>query len=115
MIILKDKNTPPPTAILRWVADIAAPSHRERDDSYHGEIVELGARWRVVLCKYRIQWILQRRSKNPPHPGYWRGQSYFTSRDALLEACARRELLSDPQATAVLEAPPEWARYYRKK
>ena len=107
MIILKDKNTPPPTAILRWVADIAAPSHRERDDSYHGEIVELGARWRVVLCKYRIQWILQRRSKNPPHPGYWRGQSYFTSRDALLEACASRELLSDDEALAALEELPD--------
>ena len=114
MIILKDKNTPPPTAIFRWVADIAAPSHKERDDSYNGEIVELGARWRVVLCKYRIQWILQRRSKNPPHPGYWRGQSYFTSRDPLIEACARRELLSDPKARGVLEALPEQISGYRK-
>ena len=114
MIIPKDKNTAPPSAILRWATDIAAPSHRERDDFYQGEIIELSARWRVVLCKNRLQWILQRRSKNPPHRGYWRGQSCCTSRDALLEVCARRGLLSDPKTRGMLEALPEGARDYRK-
>ena len=114
MIILEDKNTPPPSTILRWVADMAAPSHRERDDFYQGEIIELSARWRIVLCKHRIQWILQRRSKNPPHPGYWRGQSYFTSRDPLIEACARRELLFDDRARAALEALPSIMSQYQK-
>ena len=114
MIILEDKNTPPPSTILRWVADMAAPSHRERDDFYQGEIIELSARWRVVLCKNRLQWILQRRSKNSPHRGYWHDQSYFTRRDALIEACARRGLISDPKAMVVLDALPEGARDYRK-
>ena len=110
-----DVLAPPRLAQNIGAGYLSTPSHRERDDTYHGEIVKLGSRWRVVICKHRIQWILQRRSKNPPHRGYWRGHSYFTSRDALLEACARRGLLSDAKARGVLEVLPEQAREFPLK
>ena len=108
------KIAPPPRGVKHSVASPGNDTRRETSDFYSQVIAFLAPRWRVVTCRNDIQWILQKRTAEPMHEGIWRGQSYYTSRDALLEACASRELLSDPQAAAVLEALPEWARYYRK-
>ena len=80
------------------------PSHRERDDNYAKVIAQLGPRWRAILCKDGIQWILQKRSVAPPHTGTWSGKSYATTRDGLMAACSGHGLLSEPSARQVLEA-----------
>ena len=82
------------------------PSHRERDDNYQRVIVELAPRCRIIVCKDGIQWILQKRSAEPSHSGEWRGDSYVTDRDALIELSVKRGLLSDPSKLAILEALP---------
>ena len=57
------------------------PSHRERDDNYHGVIVQLDPRWRIIECRDAFQWIIQKRSAEPLNPGYWLGASYLTDRN----------------------------------
>jgi len=37
-------------------------SHRERDDAYIGTIVQFRPRWRLILCKNQIQWIIQKKA-----------------------------------------------------
>jgi hypothetical protein len=83
------------------------PSHRERDDSYRAVVAELGARWRVIVCKHGAQWILQHRTASPLHRGIWRGRTYVTTKDGLIRACARVGCLSDTSVAAVLSELPD--------
>jgi hypothetical protein len=93
-------------------AHASTPSRRERDETYWGVIVALSDRWRVILCKDGIQWILQKRSVPSPNTGTWAGKSYSTSRSRLIAACSSRELLSEAFARQVLEALPSNVRDY---
>ena len=90
----------------------APPSHRERDDHYKGVVAQLAPRWRVIVCKDGIQWILQR--KEASHGGPWRGVSYDTNRDGLLRACGSLEMASS-SASEALEALPDYASQLAKK
>ena len=83
------------------------PSHRESDDNYHNVILQLAPRWRVIVCKDYLQWIIQKRTAEPLHRGVWRSQSYVTSRNSLIRLCASLELLSDDTVCATLDALPE--------
>jgi hypothetical protein len=88
-------------------------SHRERDDAYTGTIVQFSPRWRLILCKDQVQWILQK--KESSHQGFWRSKHYLTCKDSVLEASGRLGLLSDAKAEAVLNALPTRTGNYRKK
>ena len=88
-------------------------SHRERDDGYIGTIVQFSPRWRLVLCKDKIQWIIQK--KESSHRGFWRSKQYLTRKDSVLKASGSLGLLSDPKVKAVLYALPMRARDYHKK
>ena len=101
--------TPPKTARL----STSHISHRERDDAYLGTIVQFSPRWRLVLCKDQIQWIIQK--KESSHRGFWRGKQYLTCKDSVLKASVRLALLSDPKVEAVLKALPHYARQTNKK
>ena len=105
------KNTPPSND-LRGVAVTAPPSHRERDDAYRNVVAQLAPRWRVIVCKDGMQWILQR--KESSHGGPWRGVSYHTNRDGLLRACGSLKALSSG-ALEALAALPEFISEYHKK
>ena len=82
------------------------PSNRERDNNYAKVIAQLGPRWRIIVCKDDIQFILQKRSVSPPNTGTWSGKSYSTTRDAIIAACSSRGLLSEASARQVLESLP---------
>ena len=88
-------------------------SHRERDNAYSGTIVQFSPRWRLILCKDQIQWIIQK--KESSHGGVWRSKKYLTSRESVFEACGRLGLLSDPNLKAVLYALPDYARQTNRK
>ena len=87
-------------------------SRRERDDNYWGVIVVLNDRFRIIVCKDAIQFILQKRSVAPPNTGTWTGKTYSTTRDGLMAPCSERGLLSEPSARQVLEALPSDVRDY---
>ena len=55
-------------------------------------ILRLTHRWRIILCRQGLQWILQRRENL--HGGAWRGLRYFRTSKALIEECGRLGLLS---------------------
>ena len=108
--LLATSNPTPPITARLFSSYI---SHRERDDAYIGTIVQFSLRWRLILCKDQIQWIIQK--KESSHRGFWRGKQYLTCKDSVLEASGRLGLLSDPNTEAVLKTLPERARDYRKK
>ena len=91
----------------RGAAYAVTPSHRESDDNYLDVVAQLAPRWRVIVCRDYLQWIIQKRTAEPLHRGVWRGQSYVTSRNSLIRLCASFELLSDDTVFATLDALPE--------
>ena len=103
-------STPPTASKNSGGGSPPSPSHRERDDNYAKVIAQLGPRWRIIVCKHGIQWILQKRSVEPPNTGTWAGKSYATTRDGLMAACSGRGLLSEAFARQVLEALPSNVR-----
>ena len=98
---------PPPRGVKYSVPGLGNKTRRETSDFYSRVITVLAPRWRVITCRNGIQWILQRRTAEPLHKGIWRGQSYHTTQNSLIEACAKLELLSDDRARAALDALPE--------
>ena len=87
-------------------------SHRERDDDYKGTLIYITSLWRIIVCKDGIQWIVQKRSVEHPNTGTWAGKSYCTTRDSLIAACSRRNLLSDASVRQALDALPTDIRDY---
>ena len=109
-----DQKHPPRPSKYTGLTPIDNPSHRERDDNYQGVIVQLAPRWRIIECRDAIQWIIQKRSAEPSHSGEWRGVSYLTDRNKLIELSTTLGLLSEPASRAVLEALPSSATELRK-
>ena len=89
-----------------------ATSHRDSVDDYRDVIALLALRWRVICCRDGMQRILQK--KEASHEAPWRGVKYFTTKAALIEACGSLNLLSEPNAEAVLYALPEHISSYHK-
>ena len=107
------QTTSTPTPHLTGRPSTNHISHRERDDAYGGKIVQFSPRWRLVLCKDQMQWIIQK--KESSRRGDWRGLKYFTCKDSVLKASGSLGLLSDPKVEAVLHALPTFARHYCPK
>ena len=103
----------PPTTPQNGGPSLPLPSsHRERDDCYAKIVLCLASRWRIIVCKDGIQWILQKRSVAPPNTGTWAGKSYSTTRSGLIAACSDRELLSEPHLRQALDALPSDIRSF---
>ena len=109
---MNDASMPPRLLQATDVAVTAPPSHRERDDAYRNVVAQLAPRWRVIICRDGIQWILQR--KEASHGGPWRGVSYHTSRDGLIRACGSVGALNNDPLEA-LEALPDYASQLANK
>ncbi len=97
---------PPPRGVKYSVPGLGNETRRETSDFYSLVITVLAPRWRIVTCRNGIQWILQKRTAEPLHKGIWRGRSYHTTQNSLIEACAKLELLFDDKARADLDALP---------
>jgi hypothetical protein len=83
-------------------------STMESADTYSGLVAQLSADWRVVECRDRLQWILQRRgSPKKPRRNDWRGRSYCRTAEALRRCTRDYAGAVDPNAAAILaELPP---------
>lgn len=100
------RNTPPSSQKAPVDAQTDY-THRESHDAYRKVIAQPAPRWRIIICKHGLQWIVQKRSTSTPNAGVWIGFSYHRTRDALIEVCSRLGLLSDTNTEAVLHALPE--------
>ena len=96
----------------RFATAAGIPSHREKDDNYHWVIVRLAPRWRVIVCRDAVQWIIQYRTADPLHRGVWRGRVYVTTKDSLMKACVRLGCLSGSSQRLLLDALPSTIREY---
>ena len=105
-------KTPPSPLQIKGGSLPLSSSSRERDDNYTRIVVLLTRRWRIIVCKHGIQWILQKRSVAPPNTGTWAGKSYATTRDGLIAACSGRGLFFEPTASLTIEALPPHIRNY---
>ena len=84
-------------------------SLRETADGYSGFVAQLNPDWRVVACRDRAQWILQRRgSPEKPRGDDWRGRSYCRTKEALIRCTREHAGPIDPAAGAILTSLPEW-------
>ncbi|MFC3725457.1 hypothetical protein [Neoaquamicrobium sediminum] len=81
----------------------AGLDHRESADGYSGIVCRLNDRWRVIVCKDALQWILQRRDGERRGRARWTGESYHRRRDALIRVCRTKAGEIDPAAAAILE------------
>ena len=70
--------------VLSHAVHVPGPRLAEESDSYP-VVVSLNDRWRVVICKHSIQWILQKRRGGS---NTWRGRYFCRTREALIR-CAR--------------------------
>jgi hypothetical protein len=80
-------------------------SRLETSDGYAGLVAQLNPDWRVVECRDRLQWILQRRgSPKKPRPDDWRGRSYCRTSEALIRCAREYAGTIDKRAAAILAA-----------
>lgn len=106
---MSNRPTPPLSSNTGGGA-LQAVSRKERDDNYFAVIAMLAPRWRVILCKNGIQFILQRHFAETLHSGAWRANSFHVFRDSLIKACVMLDLLSDPKMEQLLAKLPATAR-----
>ena len=100
-------QSPPPLANTLRVAEHITPSHRERDETYSRIVTQCRDNWRIIRCKRGLQWIIQKRSTGRPNLGVFIGKSFHTTRQSLIEACSRLQLLDDPKILQSLLDLPE--------
>jgi hypothetical protein len=74
------KHTPPQADRLRTAL-------REEAADYPRVVVTLNPKWRVIECKDRLQWIVQKRSGERHGTARYCGRSYVRRRDALIRLC----------------------------
>lgn len=82
-------------------------SGKESADNYRAVIAMLNTRWRVILCRDGIQWILQRRDGERGGGARWTGRSYCRARASLLRACRTHAGEIDPIALTTLHNLPD--------
>ena len=106
-------STPPTSQKNSTGSSPQPPSRMESADYYDDVIIDLDPRWRIIFCKDRIQWIVQK--KEASHAGPWRGVSYHTCRDSLLRTCGSLNLLSAALEAQLLDALPTSFGEYAKE
>jgi hypothetical protein len=80
----------------------------ESADNYGRVVTRLNARWRIVECPHRLQWILQRTaSAKTSATSRWQSRSFCGTRDGLLRCSREHAGAIDTAAAAVLAALPE--------
>jgi hypothetical protein len=85
---------------------VSVASNREEAEDYRAIVARLNERWRVIVCKDGIQWILQRQYGTRDGKPIWRSKSFCRNREALIRVCRKHAGEIDPKAMAVLEALP---------
>lgn len=82
----------------------------ESDDAYPGTLFEVANRWRLIVCRDRLQYILQHRN-SPTAPRSWRAKSYPTTREGVRDSITRHVGAYAAEALAAeIDALPDHIR-----
>lgn len=84
----------------------AQRQHHETADDYLGLVAQFDERWRVIVCKDGIQWILQRRDAERSGQPRWKAVSMSQTRDALIRVSRTKIGVLVPNVIAVLDRLP---------
>ena len=90
-------------------ATLPLPQNSTNHMESHGDyswVVTSSPRFRVVVCKDRWQWIIQRRSGIRRGGSYWKSVSYHRDRDSLKRRW--RRLVSAREGCKELELLPQY-------
>ena len=83
-------------------------SRLETSDHYAGFVAQLNPDWRVVECRDRLQWVLQRRgSPKMSRQDDWRGRSFCRTSEALIRCAREYAGAIDKTAAVILAALPD--------
>ena len=83
-------------------------SRLETSDDYAGIVAQLNPDWRVVECRDRLQWVLQRRgSPKMSRRDDWRGRSFCRASEALIRCAREYAGAIGKTAAAILAALPD--------
>ena len=87
------------------IGKTARTSDRKSDQHYRAVVAVRNGRWRVIVCRDAIQWILQL-GKSNGHGTAWRDRSYCRTKSALKRICAQHVGEIEPFAFTILNALP---------
>ena len=106
-------STPPTVHQKSGYSSQQPYSRRERDDDYGGVVLHLDPRWRIITCRKKTQWVIQK--KEAAHAGPWRSVSYHMCRSSLIRTCGSLNLLSATVEGQLLDVLPSTFREYAKE
>ncbi len=78
----------------------------ETSDGYVNVIARLNDRWRVIVCRDAVQFVIQWREKGTAERP-WRGKHYCRTRAALIRLCGASCGRLDPGSMASLLSLPD--------
>jgi hypothetical protein len=83
-------------------------SRLPESDSHYPVVAQLDARWRIIICRDGLQWILQRRQVSAASERHsrddWRGRSYCRTKTGLVRCCGEYCGPVEPDAAATIAA-----------
>ena len=79
---------------------------REASDGYQNVICNIVGRYRVILCKHDLQWIIQICDGTRRGRRRWAGQHYVTSKPRLIELCRTIQGFSEENHGLILSQLP---------
>ena len=98
--------THPPISNIGGQCSTVDYTRRESSDNYSSVVLDFFADYRLIKCKHKMQWIIQKRSAHRPNVGVWLGVGHVTSKSMLLVLCSQLQLIRDiPTAEKVLLLP----------
>jgi hypothetical protein len=89
-------------AALSSVSVLSAAPPAEKSDAYPRVITVLNPKWRVIVCRNALQWILQCRQGKT-----WRGYWFCRTREALVRGAREHAGPIDGAALVTLLRLPE--------
>ena len=81
-------------------------SHRESADNYHSIVVVLNDRYRVIVCRDQIQWILQKQNGQRHGQNRWDSVKFYRTRDGVIRSCHAHAGRLDANTLSILENLP---------
>lgn len=93
-------------AALATVSGRRKPLSEEADD-YPFVVAVLNAQWRLIECRDRIQWILQKRGGSNNGKPRWRSRKWCRSKVGLMRSLRDERVVPSPAAQAIIGHLPD--------
>jgi hypothetical protein len=86
---------------------LSAKPGGEESDTYPGIITALNSKWRVIICRGGIQWVLQRQAGQRDGRPRWEGHWFCQTSEALIRGARERAGQIGGDALAIMLRLPE--------